>query len=271
MRKLHPLILFLLILTQPKPGTPDPDDETCLTQLHSSFLNPTLHNWTRPFFSNPCFNALESHMVGITCTNNRVYRISLPNSGLSGSLSPSISKCTNLQTLDLSSNSLAGDIPATVKDLSNLAVLRLANNRFSSQIPPSLYLCAYLNVIDLHNNLLVGPIPAQLGLLARLSTFDVSYNRLSGMIPASLGNRSGNLARFNASDFEGNKELYGYPLGPDKRASGLSVMGIVGIGLGSGLLSLVVSFVIVCVWLKVSEHKLAVAHEAKISQLMPDY
>ncbi|KAK9756038.1 hypothetical protein RND81_01G068800 [Saponaria officinalis] len=53
MRKLHPLILFLLILTQPKPGTPDPDDETCLTQLHSSFLNPTLHNWTRPFFSNP--------------------------------------------------------------------------------------------------------------------------------------------------------------------------------------------------------------------------
>ncbi|KAL9245855.1 hypothetical protein vseg_019457 [Gypsophila vaccaria] len=265
-------LIFLLTLIQPQPGTPDPNDEACLTQLHSGFLNPTtLQNWTRPFFSNPCYNGFDSHMAGITCNNGRVYRISLPSSGLRGSLSPFISKCSNLQTLDLSANSLNGDIPAMLKDLANLAVLRLANNRFSSVIPPNLYLCAYLNVLDLHDNLLVGPIPAQLGLLARLSVLDVSYNRLSGMIPPSLGNRSGNLPRFNASVFEGNKGLFGYPLGPERRPVGLTTMAIVGIGLGSGLLSLVVSFGVVCVWLKVSEHKSAAAQEAKISQLMPDY
>ena len=124
-------------------------------------------------------------------------------------------------------------------------------------------------MIDLHDNQLSGLIPQQLGLLARLSVFDVSNNKLSGPIPSSLGNRSGNLPRFNASSYEGNKDLYGYPL-PPMRSKGLSVLAIVGIGLGSGLLSLVLSFTAVCVWLKISEQKMA-AEEGKISQLMSDY
>ena len=117
--------------------------------------------------------------------------------------------------------------------------------------------------------MLSGMIPQQLGLLVRLSAFDVSNNRLSGPIPASLANRSGNLPRFNATSFEGNKDLYGYPLPPLKSKS-LSVLAIVGIGLGSGLASLVVSFTGVCIWLKVTDRKMA-AEEGKISQLMPDY
>ncbi|KAI3498007.1 hypothetical protein L1887_33693 [Cichorium endivia] len=60
--------------------------------------------------------------------------------------------------------------------------------------------------------------------LARLSVFDVSNNR------------TGNLPPFNASSYLGNKDLYGYPLGPIN-SKGLSVVAIVGIGLGSGLLS----------------------------------
>ncbi|GFS33750.1 receptor like protein 57 [Actinidia rufa] len=157
---------------------------------------------------------------------------------LRGSLSPFLSNCTNLQSLDLSSNSLAGPIPpAAAALLPNLAALNLSSNRLSGPIPPQLSLCAYLNVIDLHNNLLSGEIPQQLGLLARLSAFDVSNNRLSGPIPGLLGNRT----RFNASSYEGNKGLYGYPLPPMKN-KGVTILGIVGIGLGSGLLSLVLSF-----------------------------
>lgn len=97
----------------------------------------------------------------------------------------------------------------------------------------------------------------------------MSNNRLSGPIPASLGNRSGNLPRFNATSYEGNKDLYGYPLPPLKN-KGLSVMAIVGIGLGSGFLSLVLSFTAVCIWLRVAEEKMA-AEEGKITQLMPEY
>ncbi|KAI8027801.1 Receptor-like protein 44 [Camellia lanceoleosa] len=88
-------------------------------------------------------------------------------------------------------------------------------------------------------------------------------------IPVALGNLTGNLVRFNTSSYVGNKDLYGYPL-PPLKSKGLSIMAIVGIGLGSGLLSLVLCFSVVCIWLRVSEQNMTV-EEGKISQLMPDY
>ncbi|MFS7983261.1 putative non-specific serine/threonine protein kinase [Helianthus anomalus] len=118
-------------------------------------------------------------------------------------------------------------------------------------------MCSYLNIIDLHDNSLTGPI--------RLTVFDVSDNKLSGPIP-----ESGNLRRFNVSSFDGNKGLYGYPLGPMKSKE-LSVLAIVAIGLGSGLLSLVLSFMVVYVWLRSVEKKRGVEEEGKVQNMMPDY
>ncbi|GAB4849124.1 Receptor-like protein 44 [Ancistrocladus abbreviatus] len=259
------LVIFI------RPSTSDPNDEACLTQLFADLEDPTnsLKNWTIANFANSC-SGFDSPLLGATCNNGRIYKLSLSNLSLRGTISPSLSKCTNLQSLDLSSNVLSGSIPTQLKELVNLAVLNFSSNRLSGPIPPELSLCAYLNVIDLHDNQLTGSIPQELGLLVRLSAFDVSNNRLSGMIPPSLGNRTGNLARFNASSFEGNKELYGYPLEAYK-SRGLSVLAIVGIGLGSGLLSLVVSFTAVCIWLKMREQKMMANEEGKITQLMPDY
>lgn len=56
----------------------------------------------------------------------------------------------------------------------------------------------------------------------------------------------------------------------EMKSKGLSVMAIVGIGLGSGVASLVVSFTGVCIWLKVTEKKME-EEEGKISHSMPDY
>ncbi|KAK7309135.1 hypothetical protein RJT34_05633 [Clitoria ternatea] len=248
----------------------DPSDQSCLTHLSESLQDPNnlLHNWNPKNFVKPC-NDSTSTLQGIICNNDRIYKLSLNNLSLRGTISPFLANCTNLQALDLSSNSLTGPIPPDLQSLVNLAVLNLSSNRLEGEVPPQLTLCAYLNIIDLHSNLLTGPIPQQLGLLVRLSAFDVSNNRLSGPIPASLSNRSGNLPRFNASSFEGNKDLYGYPL-PLLRNKGLSVLAIVGIGLGSGLASLVLSFTGVCIWLKITERKMAL-EEGKISHLMPDY
>lgn len=67
----------------------------------------------------------------------------------------------------------------------------------------------------------------------------------------------------------GNPRLYGFPL-PYPKSRTLSILAIVGIGLGSGFLSLIVSFTAVCVWLRVTEQRLA-AEEGKISQLVPEY
>ncbi|XP_051127013.1 receptor-like protein 44 [Andrographis paniculata] len=249
----------------------DPNDELCLTRLSESLEDPTrkLQNWSKATFANPC-QGFNSFLQGATCNNGRIYKLSLPNLSLKGTISPFLSNCTNLQALDLSSNQIAGDIPADLQYLVNLAVLNLSSNRLAGAIPPQLALCAYLNVIDLHDNRLSGAIPQQLGLLVRLAVFDVSSNELSGPIPPTLGNRTGNLARFNASSYLGNKGLYGYPL-PPMKSRGLSVLAIVGIGLGSGFLSLVLSFTAVCIWLRFTDKKLADEDEGKISQLMPDY
>ncbi|CAK9184122.1 unnamed protein product [Ilex paraguariensis] len=264
------ILVCLLTCAVIPPSSPDPNDEACLTHLSESLQDPfkNLQNWTKATFADPC-QGFTSYLQGATCNNGRIYKLSLSNLGLKGSISPFLSNCTNLQALDLSSNSLSGAIPADLKFLVNLAVLNLSSNHLSGEIPQEIALCAYLNVIDLHDNSLSGPIPQQLGLLVRLSVFDVSNNRLSGQIPASLGNRSAILPRFNASSYEGNKDLYGYPL-PPMKSKGLSVLAIVGIGLGSGFLSLVLSFTAVCIWLRVSEQKMT-AEEGKISQLMPDY
>ncbi|XP_052196155.1 receptor-like protein 44 [Diospyros lotus] len=264
------MLVLVLTCTGLRSTSADPDDEACLSHLSESLVDPNhnLQNWTRDTFKNPC-SGFTSYLEGATCNNGRIYKLSLTNLSLRGSISPYLSNCTNLQALDLSSNALSGPIPADLQYLVNLAVLNLSSNRLSGPIPPQLAFCAYLNVIDLHENQLSGPIPQQLGLLVRLSVFDVSNNRLSGPIPPSLGNRSGNLPRFNASSYQGNKDLYGYPL-PPMKSKGLSVLAIVGIGLGSGFLSLVLSFTAVCIWLRVTEQKMA-AEEGKISQLMPEY
>ncbi|CAN0864958.1 Receptor-like protein 44 [Linum grandiflorum] len=265
------ILCLILLCTSQNLTTSHPNDEACLTNLKQSLKDPanSLNNWTNPNFQNPC-SGFTSYLPGATCNNGRIYKLSLTNLALQGSISPFLSNCTNLQSLDLSSNSISGSIPTDLQYLVNLAVLNLSANELSGEIPPQIAMCAYLNVIDLHQNQLTGQIPQQLGLLVRLSSFDVSGNRLSGAIPASLGNRSGNLPRFNGSSFRGNKDLYGYPL-PPMKAKGLSVLAIVGIGLGSGLASLVLSFAGVCVWLKISEHKMAVEEGNKISQLMPEY
>ncbi|KAK4749448.1 hypothetical protein SAY87_026897 [Trapa incisa] len=248
-----PIFLLLVVLG----ARSDPGDELCLTRLAESLQDPAgrLENWTKSTFASPC-SGFTSYLNGATCNNGRIYKLSLSNLSLRGSISPFLANCTNLQALDLSSNALTGAIPPDLQSLVNLAVLNLSANRLSSEIPPQLALCAYLNVIDLHDNQLSGQIPQQLGLLVRLSAFDVSRNRLSGPIPSSLGNRSGNLPRFNATSFEGNKNLYGYPL-PQMKGNGLSILAIVGIGLGSGLASLVLSFTGVCIWLKITDRKMA--------------
>ncbi|KAJ0967712.1 hypothetical protein J5N97_024629 [Dioscorea zingiberensis] len=268
---LHLLLLLLLFL--PSTSFSDPDDEACLSNLHRSLEDPAnkLYNWTRPNFASPC-NGFTSYLQGATCNNGRVFKLSLSALSLRGTISPFLSNCTNLQTLDLSSNSLSGPIPQALSALLNLAVLNLSSNLLSGPIPPQLALCAYLNIIDLHSNLLSGPIPDQLGLLVRLSSFDVSDNHLEGLVPPLLSNRSNTgLPRFNASSFAGNKGLYGFPL-PPMRERGLSVLAIVGIGLGSGLLSLVLSFTAVCIWLRVTEREAMMpGEEGKISHLMPDY
>ena len=225
-------------------------------------------SWYEPYLKTPCISAALGNLTGITCNDNRVYSITLNSSNLVGTLPSSLSNCTLLASLDLSSNHLSGPIPTSIGNLTYLISLNFSGNRISGPIPVELAQCTYLNFVDLHRNKLSGMIPGQIGILQRLKVFDVSDNDLSGPIPATLSNTSTGAPRFNASSFVGNSDLYGYPLPPES-SHGLSVLTIVGIGLASGLISLIVSFSAVCLWLRVREQGF-VAQEGKISQLMSE-
>lgn len=250
------------------------DDLSCLHGFQSLVQGSSdaalFSNWTDVAF--PCNltqDGQRATFIGVTCSSSRVVSLVLSNKGLTGSISPNLSLCRNLGILDLSQNDLSGELPASLGQLSYLMTLNVSHNQIEGPIPPEISNCSYLHELDLEHNRFSGELPSGLATLQKLQTFDVSHNDLEGPIPSGLSNTSDGRPRFNASSFEGNDGLYGYPL-PYPKSHSLSILAIVGIGLGSGFLSLIVSFTAVCIWLRVTEQRLA-AEEGKISQLVPEY
>ncbi|MCO5549901.1 hypothetical protein L7F22_003376 [Adiantum nelumboides] len=170
-----------------------------------------MSTWTAAALDSPC-NRTAGSLAGVTCNNiSRVASIRLPSAGLAGTLASSLSLCTDLTTLIMSGNNLSGPIPTTLGNLAYLVTLSLADNQLSGTVPFELATCYALTSLDLHDNQLSGSIPGQLGLL-HLQEFNVSYNRLQGIIPVTLSNSTTGAPRFNASSFDHNPNLHGYPL-----------------------------------------------------------
>ncbi|XP_024379911.1 receptor-like protein 44 [Physcomitrium patens] len=269
------LALFSILVSIPELALaqPNEDDIACLHGFQSmaKSSDPALfNNWTDTAF--PCNTTQDGQratFVGITCSSSRVVSLFLSDKGLTGMISPNLSLCRNLGILDLSQNSLTGTLPSELGMLSYLMTLNVSHNQISGPIPPEIANCSYLHELDLEHNRFSGEVSTALATLQKLQILDVSHNDLVGPIPTGLSNTSDGRPRFNASSFEGNPRLYGFPL-PYPKSRTLSILAIVGIGLGSGFLSLIVSFTAVCVWLRVTEQRLA-AEEGKISQLVPEY
>lgn len=268
------LVSILAIVPELVHAQPNKDDIACLHGFQSMIKTSTdpalFANWTDIAF--PCNTTQDGQratFIGVTCSSSRVVSLVLSNKGLTGAISPNLSLCRNLGILDLSMNSLSGELPPGLGQLSYLMTLNVSHNQIEGPIPPEITNCSYLHELDLERNKFSGQLPAALASLQKLQTFDVSHNNLEGPIPITLSNTSDGRPRFNASSFEGNAALYGYPL-PYPKSHSLTILAIVGIGLGSGFLSLIVSFTAVCIWLRVTEQRLA-AEEGKISQLVPEY
>jgi hypothetical protein len=96
----------------------------------------------------------------VTCQDNKVTKISLSSSGLTGVLSPSIAKLTTLQQLLLNGNSITGGIPQEFGNLSSLTTLNLGRNNLNGSIPDSLGRLPKLEILDLSQNNLSGSIPS---------------------------------------------------------------------------------------------------------------
>lgn len=133
--------------------------------------------------ADPCANPRVAYFTcGLMCNGNRVTHITLDPAGYSGTLTPLVSKLTQLIALDLSSNQFHGPIPV-LSSLTNLQTLVLRSNSFSGGVPPSLTALKSLETLDLSHNSLSGALPKSMNSLSSLIRLDLSFNRLAGSLP----------------------------------------------------------------------------------------
>ncbi|KAK9124936.1 hypothetical protein Scep_013782 [Stephania cephalantha] len=157
-----------------------------------------LQSWD-PTLVNPCT------WFHITCNqDNRVTRVDLGNSNLSGHLVTELGKLEHLQYLELYKNNIQGKIPSELGNLKNLLSLDLYNNNISGSIPPTLGKLKSLVFLRLNDNQLTGRIPRELASIPSLKVVDVSNNNLCGTIPTS-----GPFEHIPLNNFENNPRLEG--------------------------------------------------------------
>ncbi|KAI9178120.1 hypothetical protein LWI28_022944 [Acer negundo] len=101
---------------------------------------------------------------------------------VSGTLSVSIAKLSELRTFSVPHNVFFGEIPANIGELRFLEVLELQGNNFSGKIPDQISNLEFLRVLNLSFNSFTGEIPSKLVGRGNLSAIDLSNNQLSGGI-----------------------------------------------------------------------------------------
>lgn len=139
-----------------------------------------LGSWN--FTNDPCSIPRVYFTCGLWCDGDRVTQLTLDPAGYTGTLTPLISKLTQLLTLDLANNKFYGPIPP-LYSLTNLQTLILQFNSFTGSVPPSLTSLKSLETVDLSHNFLTGTLPNSLSSLGKLTRLDLSYNRFTGSLP----------------------------------------------------------------------------------------
>ncbi|XP_076956661.1 leucine-rich repeat receptor protein kinase HPCA1-like isoform X2 [Bidens hawaiensis] len=149
--------------------------------------------------------------LGITCTYDRVTKITLPSMELRGELPEHIWDFTQLQILDLSYNKgLIGSVTFKVENLRRLTHLFLVGCSFTGPIPDTIGNLENLISLSLNSNSFTGPIPASIGNLRNLDWLDLTSNKLTGSIPVSKEGTPGLDMLTNAKHFHlGDNQLSG--------------------------------------------------------------
>ncbi|KAJ4910863.1 Leucine-rich repeat (LRR) family protein [Raphanus sativus] len=175
-------------------------DGDALYALRQSLSDPdhVLQSWDQNLVT-PCT------WFHVTCNqDNRVTRVDLGNSNLSGHLAPELGKLEHLQYLELYKNNIQGTIPSELGKLKSLISLDLYNNNLTGKIPTSLGKLKSLVFLRLNDNRLTGSIPRELTKIPSLKVFDVSNNNLCGTIPIE-----GPFEHIPLENFENNSRLEG--------------------------------------------------------------
>ncbi|KAH7685530.1 Non-specific serine/threonine protein kinase protein [Dioscorea alata] len=114
---------------QSKPGVPCSPEVTALLDFLADLNYPVVlaDSWSG---NDPC-----SLWRGVSCLNNKVSVINLPNLQLNGTISPSIGKLDSLADIRLGGNNLTGQIPQNLTNLKSLKMLDVSSNNLAPPLP----------------------------------------------------------------------------------------------------------------------------------------
>ncbi|KAI3472167.1 hypothetical protein Pfo_029655 [Paulownia fortunei] len=129
--------------------------------------------------------------TGVSCTNAAPFVVSslnLQSLNLSGEISASLCKLSNLTHLNLADNLFNQPIPLHLSECGSLVTLNLSNNLIWGTIPEQISRFKPLEVLDFSRNHVEGNIPEGIGSLQRLKVLNLGSNLLSGSVPVVFGN-----------------------------------------------------------------------------------
>jgi Leucine-rich repeat (LRR) protein len=115
----------------------------------------------------------------------------LSDLGFQSDVPPTISRFTELRTLNLGGNDLTGDIGSVLLLLQPMAALEelyLDRNQFTGALPQDFSSLANMYALSLWSNRISGTIPAGIGTMTNLIYLDLDANQLTGTIPPEIGN-----------------------------------------------------------------------------------
>ncbi|KAK2992073.1 hypothetical protein RJ640_026594, partial [Escallonia rubra] len=116
--------------------------------------------------------------------HGRVAALNLSNTGLLGSIPPSMGNLSFLVSLDLSNNSFSGGIPKEMAHLRRIKEINLSFNNFSGGLP------THMRELQM---IFLGTIPATIFNISTLQMLSVVSNQLSGILPLYAGHQLANL------------------------------------------------------------------------------
>ncbi|KAF7807248.1 putative inactive leucine-rich repeat receptor-like protein kinase [Senna tora] len=137
------------------------------------------------------WNMLEGSIPTSISRCSLLNTLNLSNNDFSGNVDFSaIWSLKRLRTLDLSNNAFSANLPSGISAIHNLKEMLLQNNHFSGPLPDDIGLCLHLKRLDLSDNVFTGPLPASLGGLYSLTFLKASNNLLTNELPQWIGNMS---------------------------------------------------------------------------------
>ncbi|CAI9770267.1 unnamed protein product [Fraxinus pennsylvanica] len=163
----------------------------------------------------PCsWNGVTCGTPGSADAYLRVTGLSLPDSGLLGSIPATLGMIQHLRNLNLSSNSINGSIPSSLFTASELQILDFSNNVISGTLPELVGKLNNLQVLNLSDNAIAGNIPENLTTLQNLTCISLRNNYFFGALPGGFNSvqvldLSSNLINGSLPpDFGGNNLSY---------------------------------------------------------------